>query len=308
MAMTGVLRPGHAQMRVLDIEESVEFYSKVLGLIETGRDAQGRVYFKTWEERDHNSVILRQADTAGIDFFAFKVDSDATLVKLEKDLNAYGVATQRIPAGELLETGERVRFALPTGHDIELYAQKTAIGNDMGELNPEAWCANSEKGIAPIRLDHCLLYGPDIEKAQAIFQDVLGFFLVEHIALDDNQDLAIWLSCSTKAHDIAFVRHPEPGKLHHVSFLLETWEQVLRAADLMSMNRVSIDIGPTRHGVTRGTTIYAFDPNGNRFETFCGGNYAYPDQKPTKWTMDEVGAAVFYHDRKLNDRFLTVVT
>ena len=102
MAMTGVLRPGHAQMRVLDIEESVEFYSKVLGLIETGRDAQGRVYFKTWEERDHNSVILRQADTAGIDFFAFKVDSDATLVKLEKDLNAYGVATQRIPAGELL--------------------------------------------------------------------------------------------------------------------------------------------------------------------------------------------------------------
>jgi catechol 2,3-dioxygenase len=30
---------------VLDIEESVDFYSKVLGLIETGRDAQGRVYF-----------------------------------------------------------------------------------------------------------------------------------------------------------------------------------------------------------------------------------------------------------------------
>src|SRR5574343_1131685 len=309
MAMTGVLRPGHAQMRVLDIEESVEFYSKVLGLIETGRDAQGRVYFKTWEERDHNSVILRQADTAGIDFFAFKVDSDATLAKLEKDLNAYGVATRRIAAGELLETGERVRFTLPTGHDIELYSKKTVVGNDMGELNPEAWCADSEKGIAPIRLDHALLYGPDIEKAQAIFQDVLGFYLVEHIQLEDGKtDLAIWLSTSIKAHDIAFVRHPEPGKLHHVSFLLETWEQVLRAADLMSMNRVSIDIGPTRHGVTRGTTIYAFDPSGNRFETFCGGYQSYPDHQPIKWTMDEVGAAVFYHDRKLNDRFLTVVT
>ena len=308
MAMTGVLRPGHIQLKVLDLAESVDFYGNVLGLIETGRDAQGRVYFKTWDERDHHSVILRQADSAGIDFFAFKVDSDATLAKLEKDLNAYGVATTRIPAGELLETGERVRFTLPTGHDIELYSQKTAVGNDMGDLNPEAWCAATEKGIAPIRLDHCLLYGPDIEKAQAIFQDVLGFYLVEHIALDDNQDLAIWLSCSTKAHDIAFVRHPEPGKLHHVSFLLETWEKVLRAADIMSMNRVSIDIGPTRHGVTRGTTIYAFDPNGNRFETFCGGYQCYPDNKPTKWTMDEVGAAVFYHDRKLNDRFLSVVS
>ena len=139
MAMTGVLRPGHAQMRVLDMEESVDFYSKVLGLIETGRDAQGRVYFKTWEERDHNSVILRQADTAGIDFFAFKVDSDATLAKFEKDLNAYGVATKRIPAGELLETGERVRFTLPTGHDIELYVVDEKFANndvDGRQTNP----------------------------------------------------------------------------------------------------------------------------------------------------------------------------
>ena len=76
----------------------------------------------------------------------------------------------------------------------------------------------------------------------------------------------------------------------------------------MSANRVSIDIGPTRHGVTRGTTIYAFDPSGNRFETFSGGNYGYPDWEPIKWTMDEVGAAVFYHDRKLNEAFLSVVS
>jgi catechol 2,3-dioxygenase len=308
MAITGVLRPGHIQLKVLDLAESVDFYSNVLGLIETGRDAQGRVYFKTWDERDHNSVILRQADTAGIDFFAFKVDSDATLGKLEKDLNAYGVATRRIPAGELLETGERVRFTLPTGHDIELYAHKTVVGNDMGDHNPEAWCAAAEKGIAPIRLDHCLLYGPDIEKAQAIFQDVLGFYLVEHIEIEPGQDLAIWLSCSTKAHDIAFVRHPEPGKLHHVSFLLESWEKVLRAADLMSMNRVSIDIGPTRHGITRGQTIYAFDPSGNRFETFAQGYETYPDYPVKTWSFEEVGTGIFYHDRVLNERFLSVVT
>ena len=309
MAMTGVLRPGHIQLKVLDLNESVDFYSNVLGLIETGRDPQGRVYFKTWDERDHHSVILRKADTAGIDFFAFKVDSEATLDKLEKDLKAYGVTTRRIEAGDLLETGERVRFTLPTGHDIELYATKSDYGYGQEYVNPEAWVPAAEHGIAPLRLDHCLLYGPDIEKAQAIFTDVLGFYLVEHIVLEDGKtDLAIWLSASTKAHDIAFVRHPEPGKLHHVSFLLESWEKVLRAADLMSMNRVAIDIGPTRHGVTRGTTIYAFDPNGNRFETFCGGNYAYPDMKPITWTMESVGAAVFYHDRKLNDRFLTVVT
>ena len=40
MAMTGVLRPGHLAIRVLDLEEGVHFYKDVLGLVETGRDAQ----------------------------------------------------------------------------------------------------------------------------------------------------------------------------------------------------------------------------------------------------------------------------
>ncbi|TVO57223.1 catechol 2,3-dioxygenase [Denitromonas halophila] len=308
MAITGVLRPGHFQMRVLDLQQSIDFYTNVIGLKEMGRDTQGRVYFKTQDERDHNSFIIREADEAGVDFVGFKVADQATLDKLDADLRAYGVHTERIAAGEMLETGERVRFEIPTGHQIELYAEKTDVGNGMPYVNPEVWVPDA-KGINPVRFDHCLLYGPDIDGARKIFEDVLGFYLVEHVLMDDGEaDLAIWLTCSNKAHDIAFVRHPEPGKLHHVSFLLESWEQVLRAADIMSMNRVSIDIGPTRHGVTRGTTIYAFDPSGNRFETFCGGYQTYPDQQPIKWTFDQVGPAVFYHDRKLNERFLSVVS
>ena len=309
MAMTGVLRPGHISLRVLDLEEGINFYKNTLGLVETGRDSQGRVYFKAWDEREHNSVLIREAESAGVDFFAFKVADRATLDKLDADLQAFGLKTERIPAGEMLETGERVRFEVPSGHLIELYAEKTDIGNGQSYVNPDPWIPDAERGIAPTRMDHCLLYGPDIEKVQEIFEKVLGFYLVEHVVMEDGKtDLAIWLSCSTKAHDIAFVRHPEPGKLHHISFKLDSWEKVLRAADIMSMNRISIDIGPTRHGITRGTTIYAFDPSGNRFETFCGGYETYPDHAPITWTFDEVGAGIFYHDRKLNERFLTVVT
>ena len=83
------------------------------------------------------------------------------------------------------------------------------------------------------------------------------------------------------------------SKVHHVAYLLESWEQVLRAADLMSMNEVSIDIGLARHGITRGATIYAFDRSGNRFETFCGGYQTYPDNAPFTWTLDEIGTAIF---------------
>ena len=246
MALTGVLRPGHMQIRVLDIDESIEFYTNVLGLIQTGRQGD-LAYFKAWDERDHNSFIIRQADTAGTDFFGFKVLNNDALNQLESDLKAYGVSTERIKAGDLLETGERVRFEIASGHMIELYADKKDVGNGQPYVNPAPWTAAADNGIAPSRMDHALLYGPDIEKVQDLFVNVLGFFLVEHIVLPDGEtDLAIWLSCSNKAHDIAFVRNEEPGKLHHTAFLLDSWERVLRAADIMSMNRVSIDIGPTR--------------------------------------------------------------
>ncbi len=308
MAMTGVLRPGHAQIRVLDLDESIKWYTDVMGLVPMGKDSQGRAYFKARAERDHNSIILRQADRAGMDFFGFKVRDDATLQALEQRLRAAGVATERMPAGELLETGERVRFKIPTGHTIELYAEKKHVGNATGCLNPEVDVIDGP-GICPIRLDHCLIYGGDIDGSRKLFEEVLGFNLVERVKLEDGTtDLATWLTCSTKAHDIAMVRHNEDDKLHHVSFQLGSWEQVLRAADIMSKNRVSIDVGPTRHGITNGTTIYFFDPSGNRLETFSGGYDHYPDMEPITWTWDEVGAGIFYHNRKLNDAFLSVVT
>lgn len=308
MALTGVLRPGHCQLRVLDLEQAEHFYSRVMGLKPMGRDASGRSYFKCLDERDHHSLVLRQADRPGMDFYGFKVLDEATLDQLERDLQAYGVTTERVPAGELLETGERVRFKAPTGHVFELYAHKADVGNELGTMNPEA-IIDGRHGISPIRLDHWQIHGSDVDGSRDLFCKVLGFQVVEHILMEDGKtDMAVWLSCSTKAHDIAFVRDERDDTLHHASFLLGTWEQVLKAADVMTIHRVKIDIGPLRHGITKGTTIYAFDPSGNRFETFCGGYEWYPDMKPTTWTWDEIGRGIFYHTRELNERFLTVVT
>jgi hypothetical protein len=42
-------------------------YGEALGLIGTGRVSVGRAYHRTWDEKDHNSGILRAADCACID-------------------------------------------------------------------------------------------------------------------------------------------------------------------------------------------------------------------------------------------------
>ena len=43
------------------------------------------------------------------------------------------------PAGELKGCGHRVRFNIPSGHPIELYAEKDYVGNGLGRLNPDPW-------------------------------------------------------------------------------------------------------------------------------------------------------------------------
>ena len=40
------------------------------------------MYLKAWDEHDHHSVVLRQAETPGMDYYGFKVDSKATLDEL----------------------------------------------------------------------------------------------------------------------------------------------------------------------------------------------------------------------------------
>jgi catechol 2,3-dioxygenase len=316
MALTGVLRPGHVQIRVLELEPALKHYRDVLGLIEMARDKSGkRVFLKAWDEHDHHSVILREADEAGMDYMGWKVDSAATLKKLAGDIEKSKLCSDLswVKAGDNPETGERFRFTIPTGHVMELFAEKTMVSNGCGtdgpDLNPNPW-PDGLKGIAPHRYDHCLLYGDDLDGTIKLFTEVLGFGVAEKVVLKDNPAFAIgaFLTCSNKAHDVAFIRQPVKGKFHHASFLLGAWNDVLKAGDILSRNKTSIDIGPTRHGITRGETIYFFDPSGNRNEVFAGGYSWYPDKPTITWTDNELGPAIFYHDRKLNEAFLSVFT
>ena len=304
----GVMRPGHIQVRVLDMAKALEHYVELLGLIEVDRDESGRVYLKAWSEVDKFSLVLREADEAGMDFMGFKVINETALGQLTEDLVAFGCPVESIPAGELKGCGRRIRFSAPSGHRFELFAEKEQTGKwGLAEVNPEAW-PRGLKGMKAVRFDHALMYGDELPETLRLFTEVLGFDLTEQAVDAHGNRIAQFFTCSMKAHDVAFIQHAEKGKFHHASFFLETWDDVLRAADLISMTNTSIDIGPTRHGLTHGKTIYFFDPSGNRNEVFCGGDYHYPDHPPVTWTADQLGKAIFYHDRELNERFLTVLT
>ena len=308
MAISGVMRAGSVQIRVTEMAAAEKHYTDVLGLIKTHEGGDGRVYLKAWDEHDHHSVVLREAETAGMDHMAFKVSDNDTLNAYEQKLEDSGVIVTRIPAGNDEATGERLQFVIPTGHTMELYSDMEQVGNGLSLDNPEVW-PDDLKGMRPTRFDHCLLYGDDLDGSVRVFTEILGFKLAEQVVTPDRKlMIGAFLTAANKPHDIAFIRSPEKNKFHHASFYVESWSDLQYCADIIAKKRVPLDIGPTRHGITRGGTIYFFDPSGNRNETFCGGYIHYPDRPTLTWTEDDLGRAIFYYDRKLNENFLSVTT
>jgi len=313
----GVMRIGHTSLRVMDMAAAVKHYENVLGLKTTMQDKAGNVYLKCWDEWDKYSLILTPSDQAGMNHVAYKVEKDADLDALQQRIEASGGKTTMLPEGTLPSTGRMLQFNLPSGHEMRLFAHKECVGTDVGSTNPDPW-PDDIRGAGAHWLDHCLLMcefdpGKGVNKVAEntrFFIDVLDFFQTEQLTVgpDGAFQLASFLSCSSKPHDIAFVGGPTPG-IHHISYFLDSWHDVLKAGDVMAKNRVRIDVAPTRHGITRGETIYFFDPSGNRNETFAGLGYqAQRDRPVTTWTEDQAGRAIFYHTGVLSASFTEVYT
>lgn len=310
MAIRGVLRIGEVAIRVLDLAAARRHYGEHIGLHEVMQDDTGRVYFKAWDEHDHHSLVLRETDRAGMDYFAFKVYDDATLEAFEGRIRDYGVAVERIPAGYYQRSGRRIQFELPGGHLMQLYADKERTGNTMPLRNPGTLPDDGViRGMRASRLDHVLLAGPNVAETTRFFTEVLDFDLGEELVDNDSGlQLASFLCCSNKPHDIAFVLREEPAKFHHVSFFLDSVNDVYHAGDIMGKHNIAVDVGPTRHGITRGATIYFYDPSGNRNEVFSGGYIHYPDRPHLTWDTTQLGHAAFAIDNQPRPSFFNVVT
>jgi len=297
---------GYVHARVTDLEEAVNHYSNTLGQKVVAQE-DGRVYLKAWDEFDHHSVVLDEGGV-GLVKLGFKVETNDDLAEYENRIARFGATSERMSKGENLAVGDGLRVVLPSEHVVELYTEIDYLGTETGVLNPDPWYRDA-RGAAVHRLDHALIGAEDPTLIERFFAECLDFRPSERLITDpaDPDLIATWMFCGQKAHDLAVIKG-ENGKLHHWAYWMEDWNEILRAGDIFSMDDVSIDIGPTRHGITRGKTIYFFDPSGNRNEVFSGGYITGADFPTITWTADQLGKGIVYISREVNDRFTTVFT
>ncbi len=301
----GILRLSHVDIKVPDLDLAAAYYTEVMGLGIT-EQTEDRIFMKCWDEEDHHSLSVRYDPRTGLDRFSFKVENEDDLDDLERRVENYGFAVHRVSRGEEIGQGESIRFETPSGHEMELVFDVERVGNALGKVNPRLE-PRGYKGIAPPRMDHLLINAEEVGEATKFYMDVLGFRLTEQIIDAEGHQIGTWMERSHSPHDLAVVSGPN-GALHHFAFWLDDWDHVRQAADILAYNAIQVDVGPTRHGVTRGNTIYFFDPMGTRNEVFTGGYRPDPDFPTITWTEDNIGKAVFYYEGEVNERFVTVHT
>ena len=305
--MSAVIRLGYVHLRVTDLEEARNHYSNTLGM-EVVHEEPGKLWLKCWDEWDHHSLVLEEGGV-GLVKFGYKVEDVDALADFERRAQQFGVTTGRFSAGENLKVGDGVRITLPSEHTLELYTDMEFTGTETGAINPEAWPRNM-RGVGTHWIDHALIAAEEPDLVERFMQECLDFRPAERAveSMEHPNLIGTWMTCGESPHDLAFIKGPN-NKLHHFAYHLEDWGAILRAGDIFSMDDVPIDIGPTRHGITRGTTIYFFDPAGNRNEVFAGLGYRVQHDFPTiTWTADQLAKGIFYHARELNEAFTTVFT
>lgn len=301
----GILRLSHVDITVPDLDLAAAYYTGVMGMIEVERTSD-RAFFKCWDEEDHHSLAVRYDPRVGIDRFSFKVEDDEDLAELEDRVEAFGFRVERISKGEEVGQGESIRFATPSGHTMELVREVERVGGLLPKLNPPP-APLDLPGIAPPRMDHLLVTAEEVGEATKFYTDILEFRITEQLLDGEGRQIGTWLERSHSPHDLAVVSGPNGG-LHHFAFWLDDWDDVRRSADILAYHAIQIDVGPTRHGITRGSTIYFFDPMGTRNEVFTGGYRPDPDFPTITWTEDNIGKAIFYYEGELNERFMKVHT
>ena len=64
----------HIEIYSPDIEKSVDFFTNVVGLDETGRD-ESSVYFRAWGDYFHHTLKITKSDKQGLGHLGWRADS-----------------------------------------------------------------------------------------------------------------------------------------------------------------------------------------------------------------------------------------
>jgi catechol 2,3 dioxygenase len=280
----------HVELLTPTPDESLRFFVQVLGMTETGRQ-QDSVYLRGWDDYEHHTLKVTASKVAGMGHFAYRATSVEALRRRADAIERSGLG-RGWTEGDLGH-GPAYAFTTPDGHNMEIYYE-TEWYKAPPELTPALKNQAQRfpaRGVSVRRLDHMNLLASDVASLRRFMEDVLGLRTTEMIVLDSGQEAGAWVTCNNKSYDLAFTldHYGARGRFHHVTYAVDSREEVLRAADIFLEAGVHIETGPHKHAIQQTFFLYVYEPGGNRVEVANAGARLVlaPDWQPIVWTEAE---------------------
>ena len=282
----------HIEMYTPKLDESARFFTEIMGMYVSAAIGDS-IYLRAYDDYEHHSLKLTANKHAGIGHFAWRTQSPAALERREEALSKteYAIGWHDGDLGH----GPSYQFRYPSGHLAELYFEThkfKASGDTVSALKNTA-SKFPARGINVRRIDHLNLLAPDIRAFRDFQLHYIGGNLSESIVdnLEDMNPQAVWFQVNSKSYDLAVTADHLGlnGRFHHLTYAVNSREEVLIAADICLENGIFIETGPHKHAIQQTFFLYVYEPGGNRIEiaNTTARLILDPDFETVYWTLEE---------------------
>ena len=280
----------HLELLTPKPDESLRFFVDVMGMTESGRRGDS-VYLRGWDDYEHHTLKLTASKVAGMGHYAFRATSPEALQRRVAIIEKAGYGKGWTDGD--LGHGPAYAFTTSDGHNMELYYETEWFAAPPGlkpALKNQAMRFPA-RGVNVRRLDHLNLLTSDVAGLRRFMVDILGMRVTEMIVLDSGEEAGVWVTATNKTYDVAFTadHYGAKGRFHHVTYALDSRDEILRAADIFLEHGVHIETGPHKHAIQQTFFLYVYEPGGNRVEVANAGARLMlaPDWQPIVWTEAE---------------------
>jgi len=239
---------GHVALRVTDLDRSVGFVQRALGLRVRER-SDGQVLLTSNEK--HHELQLIAADAAGLDHVGLEVESELEVEEVRDRAVRAGARVLDDPPREG-GIGRAVRFVGPADMVYEVYE-----GMPREPLSIHTYLRS---GIR--KLGHLTFFCVDHAEVVSFWRDGLGF------RVSDEAGSLTWMRCDTDHHGLAVGPRPAGNVLHHHAWQVQDWGALGQYCDDIAREGLTLSWGPVRHGPGFNLATYLPEPDGAMIEVY----------------------------------------
>jgi catechol 2,3-dioxygenase-like lactoylglutathione lyase family enzyme len=266
--MLQIKRAGHSTLTTPDIERTLDYFTRIVGLSLTARD-KNRAVLAT---KSGVEAIVLERGAPEAPRLSFQIAPDSDLGEIASRLKKAGIKSER---RRDITPGIREVLALadPKGTTLEIFSDFAFAAEDT-----------TFTGIMPLKLGHIAYQCPDVQGIVAFYCDTLGFRVS-----DWRSDFFAFLRCSRDHHTVNFLRNDKTA-IHHIAFEVRDWSDIKRACDLLARSGITLTWGPIRHIIGHNIAIYHKNPDGVTIEFFCDMDQMFDEElgffEPRPWHQD----------------------